>query len=164
MNNPNRIVTYRILNGNEDMDLYRDLITDKVMNIIVNNESSLSLFRNANRESVYSYLHIAFMNESTIKIIGMFNERDELVAGCLITVDSPWYNDSFLFIEECVTISFVNGTGATGVVSEALEHYAKEWNADCILMSNANPNARKMISNTMHKKNWDSYETFYKMM
>lgn len=159
MNNPYKIVTYRLLS----MDEYysnEQLIISKIDTFIT------TFNKYYNKE----FIHLDNL-PSTCKdrvkdntVIGFYNYNNLLVGLSTFNIGSPWYNPSLRVIEEIFSLSLYRGTGLINCLTYAMATIGKLNKCNVIVLANGSPLFGKLYSNTMNNKKWSSYNTYYKII
>lgn len=95
-------------------------------------------------------------------------ENSELVGGCLLSVETPWYAKpgTLISLSEVATFAMPGYSGITRMTAMLMEELSKQFVHDCpvVLCAGASvPESAPLVSNSYRKMGFQSHDVFYKL-
>lgn len=95
-------------------------------------------------------------------------ENSELVGGCLLSVETPWYAKpgTLVSLSEVATYAMPGHSGITRMTATLMEELSKKF-TDChvVLCSGASvPESSRLVTNSYKKMGFQSHSVFYKLL
>lgn len=95
-------------------------------------------------------------------------ENSELVGGCLLSVETPWYAKpgTLVSLSEVATFAMPGYSGITRMTATLMEELSKQFVHDCpvVLCAGASiPESAPLVSNSYRKMGFQSHNVFYKL-
>lgn len=159
----------RITNNEKKLELLMvktteevDEIMVKIKEIFIDNEDSISPFRNADYEYVTAFFKKITKDNSDWCLCALKDIKDHHIVGVvLFSFGSPWYNPKAKAISEELTVSFEKGYGIARAVASYMAYYVSMGYADIATGSAAQEYCQKEIENSYKKFGYKMYPSFY---
>lgn len=138
-------------------------IANKAIDLIVNRKDNSPVVTGADP----SYIREFIVNEiskypySEFRLLGFYDDNDELEGACLLTEGTPWYNPNLKIMDECFTIAFKRGAGIARGVSQFLKTALRCGDADYVQTGSFNPWCAPMLKNTYTQEGFHIYNQYY---
>lgn len=96
-------------------------------------------------------------------------ENSELVGGCLLSVETPWFAKpgTLLSLSEVATFAIPGHAGVTRMTIALMEELSKHFVSDCpvVLCAGASvPESARLVANSYRKSGFQSHSVFYKLL
>lgn len=96
-------------------------------------------------------------------------ENSEIIGGCLLSVETPWYAKSgtLVSLSEVATYSVPGHSGVTRMTIALMEELSKQFTSDCpvVLCAGASvPESAPLVTNSYKKLGFQSHSVFYKLL
>lgn len=131
----------------------------------VNEEAIVELLN----DTCYSFSDTPFDEESGLMMFAFETENSNLVGGCLLSVETPWYAKAgtLLSLSEVATFAIQGHAGVTRMTIALMEELSKQFASDCsvVLCAGASiPKSARLIANSYRKMDFQSHSVFYKLL
>ena len=95
-------------------------------------------------------------------------ENSELVGGCLLSVETPWYAKpgTLVSLSEVATFAIPGYSGITRMTATLMEELSKQF-TDCpvVLCAGASiPKSARLVENSYRKMGFQTHSVFYKLL
>ena len=106
--------------------------------------------------------------ESGLMMFTFETENSDLMGGCLLSVESPWYAKpgTLVSLSEVATFAMPGYSGITRMTATLMEELSKQFVHDCpvVLCAGASvPESAPLVSNSYRKMGFQSHVVFYKI-
>lgn len=96
-------------------------------------------------------------------------ENSDLMGGCLLSVETPWYAKSgtLVSLSEVATFAVPGHAGITRMTATLMEELSKQFVSDCpvVLCAGASvPESARLVSNSYRKSGFQTHSVFYKLL
>jgi hypothetical protein len=131
----------------------------------VNEEAIVELLN----DTCYPFSDTPFDEESGLMMFAFETENSNLVGGCLLSVETPWYAKAgtLLSLSEVATFAIPGHAGVTRMTIALMEELSKQFASDCpvVLCAGASiPESATLIANSYRKSSFQSHSVFYKLL
>lgn len=96
-------------------------------------------------------------------------ENSELIGGCLLSTETPWYAKpgSLVALTEVATFAVPGHAGVTRMTIALMEELSKQFVTDCpvVLCAGASvPASAPLVANSYKKSGFQTHSVFYKLL
>ena len=96
-------------------------------------------------------------------------ENSNLVGGCLLSVETPWFAKpgTLLSLSEVATFAISGHAGITRMTATLMEELSKQFTSECsvVLCAGASvPKSAPLVENSYRKSGFQSHSVFYKLL
>lgn len=141
---------------NTDSDVYRNYVDAEAITELLN-------------DTCYPFNDTPCDEGSGMMLFTFELENSELIGGCLLSVETPWYakQGTLLSLSEVATFSVPGFSGITRMTITLMEELSKHFVSDCpvVLCAGASvPESARLVENSYRKLGFQSHSVFYKLL
>lgn len=141
---------------NSGPDVYRDYVDAEAIVELLN-------------DTCYPFSDTPCDEGSGLMMFTFETENSDLLGGCLLSVETPWYAKpgTLLSLSEVATFSVPGYSGITRMTIALMEELSKQFASDCsvVLCAGASvPKSAPLVANSYRKMGFQSHSVFYKLL
>ena len=120
-------------------------------------------------DTCYPFSDTPLDEESGLMMFAFETENSNLVGGCLLSVETPWYakQGTLVSLSEIATFAVPGHAGVTRMTIALMEELSKQFAPDCpvVLCAGASvPESARLVANSYRKSGFQSHSVFYKLL
>lgn len=120
-------------------------------------------------DTCYPFSDTPLDEESGLMLFAFETENSELMGGCLLSVETPWFAKAgtLLSLSEVATFAVPGHSGVTRMTATLMEELSKQFASDCpvVLCAGASvPKSAPLVTNSYRKMGFQSHSVFYKLL
>lgn len=140
---------------NSGPDVYRNYVDAEAITELLN-------------DTCYPFSDTPLDEEHGLMLFTFELENSELVGGCLLSIETPWYakQGTLVSLSEVATFAVPGHSGVTRMTIALMEELSKQFTTDCdvVLCAGASvPESAPLVSNSYKKMGFQSHRVFYKL-
>lgn len=140
---------------NSNSDVYRDYVDAEAIVELLN-------------DTCFPFSNTPCDQESGLMMFTFETENSDLMGGCLLSVESPWYAKpgTLVSLSEVATFAIPGYSGITRMTATLMEELSKQFVHNCpvVLCAGASvPESAPLVSNSYRKMGFQSHDVFYKL-
>ena len=141
---------------NHGPDVYRDYVDAEAIVELLN-------------DTCYPFSNAPCYEGSGLMMFTFETENSELVGGCLLSTETPWYAKpgTLVSLSEVATFAIPGHVGITRMTATLMEELSKQFVSDCpiVLCAGASvPESAPLVTNSYRKMGFQSHSDFYKLL
>lgn len=141
---------------NHGPTVYRDFVNAKAIAKLLN-------------DTCYPFSDTPLDGESGLMMFTFETENSELMGGCLLSVETPWFAKpgTLVSLSEVATFAIPGHSGITRMTATLMKELSKQFVSDCpvVLCAGASvPESAPLVTNSYRKMGFQSHSVFYKLL
>lgn len=105
--------------------------------------------------------------ESGLMMFTFETENSDLMGGCLLSIESPWYAKpgTLISLSEVATFAMPGYSGITRMAATLMEELSKKFDCPVVICAGASvPESAPLVTNSYKKLGFQSHSVFYKLL
>lgn len=139
---------------NSNSDVYRNYVDVEAIVELLN-------------DTCFPFSNTPCDQESGLMMFTFETENSDLMGGCLLFVETPWYakQGTLISLSEVATFAMPGYSGITRMTATLMEELSKQFTAcPVVLCAGASiPESSQLVTNSYRKMGFQSHNVFYKL-
>lgn len=140
---------------NSNSDVYRNYVDAEAIVELLN-------------DTCFPFSNTPCDQESGLMMFTFETENSDLMGGCLLSVETPWYakQGTLISLSEVATFAMHGYSGITRMTATLMDELSKQF-TDCpvVLCAGASiPKSARLVENSYRKMGFQSHSVFYKLI